>query len=326
MTTTLATTPASTLATLDADRLANLAREWVKTYRAANTRAAYGRDLEAWASWCATYGADPLTTDPRALEALANRWRLALEADPDTLADHPGPAPKPLAPTTIARRLSAVSGFYRWATRQGVTQANPLADVPRPVVDDETTMLGPTLAETAAMVMAGRAMGDNTGAILELLAATGLRVSELLSLDVGAATTEAGHLVVAVRGKGGRRRFAPLYPEAVAAVAELEAGRAAGPLVVDSTGRRMTRHQVAHRVRRAAQLAGVTKRLSPHSLRHQWVTTALAEGVPLHVVQDGAGHRSPETTRRYDRQRGALTGHANYRVGAALSRALEAVG
>lgn len=303
--------------------LDRLIKVWAETYRSPHTRSAYANDMGAWATWCSTYGADPLTSDPRALEALANRWRLVLEGDADTLADHPGPAPRVMAPASIARRLSAVGGFYRWAKRQGVVMANPVAEVVRPMVDDTTTTLGPTLDETAAMVRAAEGMDDTTGALVRLLATTGLRVSEALSLNVGDVTTEDGHVLVSVVGKGGRRRFAPFPTELAEALQRAQGDRATGPLFVDAvTGGRLTRHQAAYRVRRAAQLAGVPKRLTPHTLRHGYATEMGRQGVPIANTQDAMGHRSPVTTQRYNRTRNALTGHPNYSMGTALARAM----
>lgn len=74
----------------------------------------------------------------------------------------------------------------------------------------------------------------------------------------------------------------------------------------------MNRHQAARAIGRLCRAAGITKRITPHSLRHTMVTLSLEAGVPIHLVQDAAGHASPATTRRYDRARHALDGHATY--------------
>jgi site-specific recombinase XerD len=90
------------------------------------------------------------------------------------------------------------------------------------------------------------------------------------------------------------------------------AGREDGPLLLTQGGDRLDRHDAARAIRRLARAASLDKPLSPHGLRHSFVTLALEAGVPLHRVQDAAGHADPRTTRRYDRARHALDGHASY--------------
>jgi integrase/recombinase XerD len=90
--------------------------------------------------------------------------------------------------------------------------------------------------------------------------------------------------------------------------------RAHGPIFRGAHGQRLDRHAVARIVRRLARAAGVTKRISPHSLRHSFITAALDAGVPLRDVQEAASHADPRTTMRYDRGRQSLDRHATYIV------------
>ena len=103
--------------------------------------------------------------------------------------------------------------------------------------------------------------------------------------------------------------------EAVAPVARTTAATA-GPLLITRSGERLDRWAAWKVIRGLARTAGVEHAVFPHALRHGFVTAALDAGVPLHRVQDAAGHRDPRTTRRYDRARGALDNHAAYVVGA----------
>ena len=172
--------------------------------------------------------------------------------------------------------------------------------------------------------------------MLTLLADLGLRVGELVGLDVADLGLERGHRSVRFIGKGGRPRRRALTPAPAAALDAYLAERAAaegttadrldGPLLVTATGARIDRHAVFRLVRRLAREAGIAgwARLSPHSLRHAFATTARAEGVPLEDVQDAMGHADPRTTRRYDRDRHNLDRDPAYTIAAARVRAQRA--
>ena len=123
--------------------------------------------------------------------------------------------------------------------------------------------------------------------------------------------------------KGGARRVLPLPPPAAAAVEllveELQEVRSLGhadPLLVDGAGARLDRFDAVRVVRRLARAAGIGKVVSPHSLRHTFVTLALDAGASLRDVQDSAGHADPRPTRRYDRGRHSLDRFAGYPVAA----------
>jgi integrase/recombinase XerD len=103
------------------------------------------------------------------------------------------------------------------------------------------------------------------------------------------------------------------------AIAAAIGDRQEGPLLLDQAGARLVRHDAARIIRRLAHAAGITKRVSPHSLRHSFVTLALDAGVTLRDVQDAAGHADPRTTRRYDRARNNLDRHPTYRLAAFLA-------
>jgi integrase len=147
----------------------------------------------------------------------------------------------------------------------------------------------------------------------------GLRVSEALTVDASDRGLERGHCTLTVTGKGGTRTVVPLAPRTCDALDASLAGRTTGPLFVTRTGARLDRHAAAKIVQRVARLAGITKHLSPHSLRHSAITAALDAGVPLRDVQDFARHADPRTTRRYDRGRHSLDRHATYRIASFLA-------
>jgi integrase len=159
-------------------------------------------------------------------------------------------------------------------------------------------------------------------AVVALLADLGLRVGELVGLDVADIGWERGHRSVRFVGKGGKPRRRALTPAAAAALDEYLGTRTDGALFVTARGARIDRHAVFRLVRRLARDAGIAgwERLSPHSLRHAFATTARAEGVPLEDVQDAMGHADPRTTRRYDRDRHNLDRDPAYTISAARVR------
>jgi integrase len=204
--------------------------------------------------------------------------------------------------------------------------ANPVAGADRPRVDrDHSGTVGLAPEEVDALLAAAARAGGRTWAAIALLADLGLRVGELVSLDVGDLGVERGHRSVRFVGKGGKPRRRALTPGATAAVDAYLAERghpAGGPLLATASGARLDRHAVFRLVRRLAAQAGIpaADRLSPHSLRHAFATGARAEGVALEDVQDAMGHADPRTTRRYDRDRHNLDRDPAYAIWAARAR------
>ncbi|MGC4814356.1 tyrosine-type recombinase/integrase [Micromonospora sp. DT228] len=301
---------------------------WLRNRRLSeHTRDAYRRDVTGWLTWCAGRDLDPL----RATFLHVNDYARALES---TVAARSG---RPLTPATVARRLSALSSWYDFLVKLGALAANPVSGADRPRVDrDHSATLGLTPEEVDALLGAADADTGPTAlrnrAAIALLADLGLRVGELISLDLTDLGTERGHRSVRFVGKGGKQRRRALTPGSGYAVDAYLAQRAAatgvsvpqltGPLLVTASGARLDRHSVFRMVRRLARAAGIPAwaKLSPHSLRHAFATTARSEGVPLEDVQDAMGHADPRTTRRYDRDRHNLDRDPAYVVWAARSR------
>jgi integrase/recombinase XerD len=122
-----------------------------------------------------------------------------------------------------------------------------------------------------------------------------------------------------VLGKGAKQAVIPMPPRVARAVDLVAGERTSGPLLLTRRGNRMNRHAATRIVRRLAKRAGVTKHISPHSLRHSFITAALDAGVPLRDVQIAARHSDPRTTTRYDRARNNLDRHASYIVAAFIA-------
>ncbi|MEU1884728.1 tyrosine-type recombinase/integrase [Micromonospora rifamycinica] len=301
---------------------------WLRNRRlSAHTRDAYRRDIAGWLTWCATGDLDPL----RANFLDVNAYARHLEATPAARSG------RPLTPATVARKLSALSSWYEFLVKLRAVDANPVSGADRPRVDrDHSATVGLTPQEVDALLAAADADTGPTAArnraAVALLADLGLRVGELVSLDLTDLGAERGHRSVRFIGKGGKPRRRALTPGTAYAVDAYLADRAAaagvsvtaltGPLLATTTGGRLDRHAVFRLVRRLATTAGIAAaaKLSPHSLRHAFATTAREEGVPLEDVQDAMGHADPRTTRRYDRDRHNLDRDPAYAIWAARAR------
>jgi integrase/recombinase XerC len=206
-----------------------------------------------------------------------------------------------LEPASIARQLAALRSWCRFLVRRGVLRRNVARDVrsprlPRRLVSflpiDETV----TLVSTSPAADRWRARDL---AILELLYASGLRVSELVGLDV--ADVDRRERTVRVLGKGRKERVVPFGEKADTALARYLAPRGgeAGPLFLNARGGRLGVRGVYTVVRRAARAAGITRRVSPHTLRHTFATHLLDAGADLRAIQEFLGHSRLSTTERY---------------------------
>ena len=147
----------------------------------------------------------------------------------------------------------------------------------------------------------------------------GLRITEALNVDAEDFAEQRGHRTISIIGKGHKPALIPLPPRVSRALDDALDGRTHGPVLLSGSGRRMDRNGAARLVRRICRRAGITKRITPHSLGHSFITAALDAGVPLRDVQIAARHADPRTTTRYDRARNNLDRHASYVVAAFIA-------
>jgi len=212
-----------------------------------------------------------------------------------------------LAPTSLRRRAASIRGFYRFAFGEGLIEVDVAAhiDLPRqPRLLPETL----TVAEVEALLEAAPDLRGR--ALLELLYAAGLRVSEGLGLDREDLSTDGGF--VRVIGKGDKERLVPVGDIALdwlgrwlaeerpglLVLHHVEPARG-GPLFLGDRGRRLARQQAFAIVRGAARRAGLPESVSPHTLRHSFATHLLEGGADLRIVQELLGHASISTTQLY---------------------------
>ncbi len=224
------------------------------------------------------------------------------------------------ARATVTRRLSTIAGFYKYAVEEELLDRSP-AHVRRPRVDYESHAAALDRNELGALLVAAGLGSPSVHALISLLALNGLRVSEATSADIEHLGLERGHRTLTVTRKGGKVVTVPLAPRTARAIDLAIGERTEGPVFLAKDGRRLDRHGAGRVVRQIARRAGIAKTVTPHTLRHAFITAALDAGVPLRDVQEAASHADPRTTIRYDRARGSLDRHATYIVAAYLAGA-----
>lgn len=210
-----------------------------------------------------------------------------------------------LEPATLARKLATLRSFFRFLNREGLAEGNPARVMPTPSRLDRLPR-AMTVDETFRLLEGAGLSGKSPLrdlALLELLYSSGLRVSELTGLDVGALDLPGG--VVRVAGKGRRERLVPFGSQAALAlsryVAEERAGSTAedAPLFLNLRGGRLTSRSVHRLLAALCRRQGWTKGVSPHQLRHSFATHLLSGGADLRAIQEMLGHKSLSTTQRY---------------------------
>jgi integrase/recombinase XerD len=212
-----------------------------------------------------------------------------------------------LRPSSVARRLSAVRGLARHLVREGKSSADPTEHIERP---RPPRPLPRTLSRGAAAALVespdvSRALGVRDRALLELLYATGMRASECLGLKLDDVNLTAGYVICL--GKGRKERLVPLGGEAGHWLARYlrdvrplaTRRRDTGRLFVNARGGPLSRQSLWVLVRRAAEAAGVRRRVSPHVLRHSFASHLLENGADLRSVQAMLGHADIGTTQIY---------------------------
>ncbi|MFZ5817422.1 MAG: site-specific tyrosine recombinase XerD [Bacillota bacterium] len=211
------------------------------------------------------------------------------------------------ATATIARRLAALKAFYQFLVREKRIKSDPTANLESPKLEKRLPRVL-TVGEVERLLAQPDGMqpaGMRDRAMLELLYATGIRVSELVSLNVGDVNLEAGYIRCA--GRGSKERIVPLGSLAIQSVREyLESGRSRlvkdrdeQALFVNHHGNRLTRQGFWKIVKKYADDARIENEITPHTLRHSFATHLLENGADLRSVQEMLGHADISTTQIY---------------------------
>ena len=323
-------------AAADADPVALLVFGWLASKRSEHTRTAYARDIgitprrragraPSWLAWCQARGVHPVTGVSGLHVAMYARQ-----------LDAAG-----LAPASVARRLTAVAGWYAWLAARGHIAVSPAAGIARPS-SAAPVPAAPGLNRDQAVALlrtADAAPGPQrarTAALVAVLLFTGARLGEVIGADVEDLGTERGHRVLRVtRGDGQRRSLALPRPAAARIDAYLSGradlagvrgscgGPARRPLFATGPGRRLFPADVWRLVRRLAAQAGLPDdlagHLGPEALRHSFAALYLDAGGSLGDLQRVMGHADPRTTQRYGQARHGPAGSPGELVAAYLA-------
>jgi len=216
---------------------------------------------------------------------------------------------------TVRRRAGTVIHYLDHLTKRGELERNPAATAVLPKAGTQTPTVGLSQGEARTLLAScdDSTIGLRDRAMLASSLFQGLRVSEAIAVEVEDLGDDSGYPVLRVEGKGGKVVNVPLAPATVATLrawldhAAIESGPILRSVRKDgAVGGPLSRNGMFRRVRSLAKRAGITKRITPHSLRHTAVTLALDAGISLRHVQDFARHADPRTTRRYDLHRDSL--------------------
>jgi integrase/recombinase XerD len=263
---------------------------WMERGLSPNTLAAYRADLTALSRWLGERHIPMMHTTRADLQDFI-AWRV-----------HAGARPR-----STARQLSSFRRFFRYMVREGVVREDPTAQIAMPKIG-RSLPKSLTEEEVESLLSApvvSDPLGNRDRAMLEVLYATGLRVSELVNLRHGQVNINQG--VIRILGKGNRERLIPLGEEAMRWLTEFASGARGEILLERQTdylfptrrGDRMTRQAFWHIIKRYARKSGIAKELSPHTLRHAFATHLLNHGADLRVVQMLLGHSDLSTTQIY---------------------------
>jgi integrase/recombinase XerD len=228
---------------------------------------------------------------------------------------------RPYAKSTICRRISTVACFYRWCAEEDIIVKDPAVHVHRPKPDRDSSTLGLDRNELGAFLVQAGLSTPRDHALAVLLAMNGLRVSEACNANIEDLASGRGHRTLTVLRKGGWHELIPLAPRTARAIDLAVAERCEGPILLANNGGRLTRSGAYRIVKRLAKRAGITHRVSPHSIRHAAVTAVLDAGVDIRDAQFFAGHADPRTTIHYDRNRKNLDRHPTYILAAYVAGA-----
>jgi integrase/recombinase XerD len=263
----------------------------------AHTIAAYRRDLERYAAFVR----EREITDGRRVDEAAVAAHVAA-VSASTHADG-----RRYRATSVVRALSSVRAFHRFLLREGETSSDPTAAVIRPKLP--RSLPKPLSVDDVARLLASpdrSARGVRDRAVLETLYGAGLRISELVGLDVDDVDLQEGS--VRVLGKGGKERDVPIGRYARDAISayltrvrpQLATARSRSALFLNQRGGgRLTRQGCAWILQQHVASAGITRKVSPHTLRHSFATHLLEGGADVRVVQELLGHSSVATTQVY---------------------------
>lgn len=267
------------------------------------TRAGYVINLKQWFQWCSDRGISPLDAKRAHIDVFARELEEKHK----------------LMRSTVAHKVGTVAGFYKYAYIEKYIEENPAEFLKRPSVPRESQRQALTRHELLRMLDCAEHSGHSSDILLiGLLGLNGLRVGEATALNLEDVHRQGAFIVINVkREKGNRPGKIPLTGRiAFPLEARLRNGETTGPILRKRDGTRMDRKAAARIVTRLAKEAGITKHLTPHSLRHTFVTLALDAGVNPRDVQNSLGYADMRQVSYYDRSKDDIARNATHLVAA----------
>jgi len=246
---------------------------------------------------------------------------------PEDIACYRNSLLKALQPATVARKLAVIRQFFRFCVGNGFLKRNPAQMVRSPKVSQYTTTNGLTKEQAESLLRQpdrNTVMGKRDYAILCLMLHNGLRNSEVTNIQWGDFAEERGNVILNIRGKGGKESVTKIKPVVMAAIEDYvqSSGRELdkdSPLFIgektnsvihwNRIGKPLSTGGIRYIVKKYGRMAGINKRISPHSLRHTCITLCLDGGGTIRHAQYLARHEDPKTTIRYDRNKNNLDDH-----------------
>ena len=272
----------------------------------AKTRELYTIHLRQWFEWCLSNGHDPWTIKRGHIEA----WSTHLIED------------RGLKVASVATKLNAVCGMYKFAFIDGLLPVNPAAYVRRPRVQFITSSNALSRGEASDILKAAEAESATTYALMCLLLLSGLRIGETIATNVEHLGYERGYRTLFLpHRKGGKIGLLALPVRTSWAIDRMLTGRATGPLLLGHDGQRISAGSVRRTLARLCKQIGVTRRITPHSCRHSFVTLARNAGVSDRDLMASTGHSTAVMLQYYDHDAGAVERNAGHAVASLIGTA-----
>lgn len=264
----------------------------------ARTREGYAVGLRRWVAWCQHHGVQPDQVDRAVIELWAR-----------TLDEHDG-----LGARTRAGYIGAVCGMFRTAHIDGLIARDPGVYVERPRTPRVSSSLAPTRSEVVTMLgLAADDPNPTVAALVHLLALNGLRLGETLAINVeDIAQIGDWRIVHLHRRKGGDPDNISVHPIVAEQIDRARDGRSAGPLLLGGTGNRLRPRAARKHLYRLHAHVGITRRITPHSYRHGFVTLSLDAGARTREIMAATGHTDPSMIAYYDRSRSGVEHNATH--------------
>ncbi len=263
------------------------------------TRSHNAQTLKMYFQWCDRRGVEVMEMERAQIEVYL-RWMEEVKGN---------------ALSTIAHEIGVISRFYQHCVIDKYLMANPAEYVKRPRVDRVSTTNALSRSELLAVLDAAQKRRPRDHALICILGLNGLRIGEVLALDVDDMGRQGGYVTLRVkREKHGKTPLIPLAPRTSFAVEQTCFGRSSGPIFLSREETRMDRPGAARVINRLVKQVGIEKRITPHSFRHTFITLALDAGVSVRDVQHSVGHADTRQVSYYDRNRESLPRNATHFV------------